>query len=183
MILEPGVKHHKLKETLNRLVRVCHVNVGLIISLLPLGEGPGKRGVAEAARCSSPLPNPLPKGEGARTNYRSQTEVCVTIGSHPIYNCLMYLAANGHRDLAPSEIGHRFFREERANGPIDSLGHHICSSTMGCFRELCQSLNLRLPFQASVQSHDRGSSSIRLRYRPWHPQRLATSLGARAATA
>jgi hypothetical protein len=39
------------------------------ISLLPLGEGPGNREVPEAARCSSPLPNPLPKGEGVRTTY------------------------------------------------------------------------------------------------------------------
>ena len=37
-------------------------------SLLPLGEGPGKRDVAEMVRYSSPLPNPLPKGEGVRTN-------------------------------------------------------------------------------------------------------------------
>ena len=36
-----------------------------LISLLPLGEGLGKRGVAEA-RSTKPLRNPLPKGEGAK---------------------------------------------------------------------------------------------------------------------
>jgi hypothetical protein len=38
-----------------------------LISPFSLWEkGRGKRGVAVAARYSSPLPNPLPKGEGVR---------------------------------------------------------------------------------------------------------------------
>jgi hypothetical protein len=32
-----------------------------LFPLLPLGEGPGKRGVAGAARYSGPLPDPLPR--------------------------------------------------------------------------------------------------------------------------
>jgi hypothetical protein len=31
-----------------------------------LGEGLGKRGVADEEQAVSPLPNPLPKGEGER---------------------------------------------------------------------------------------------------------------------
>ena len=58
-----------MSEALNKLVRGLSRRCWFDISLLPLGEGPGKRGVAEAARYSSPLPNPLPKGEGVKTNY------------------------------------------------------------------------------------------------------------------